>query len=121
VGRGWGNLHLHSATALIQEGQASVNLVAAIPSLHAGLTAAVSAFLWTRVRRKWRPLLVAYPLIMAFTLVYTAEHYVVDILLGWALAAVVVMTLQRYETRRAASSPVWTATRIEHSGRTVDS
>ena len=42
-----------------------------------------------RVRRRWRPLLVAYPLIMAFTLVYTAEHYVVDILLGWALAAVV--------------------------------
>ena len=32
----------------------------------------------------------AYPLIMAFTLVYTAEHYVVDILLGWALAAVVL-------------------------------
>ena len=28
----------------------------------------------------------AYPLIMAFTLVYTAEHYVIDILLGWALA-----------------------------------
>jgi hypothetical protein len=41
VGRGWGNLHLHSATALIEEGQASVNMVAAIPSLHAGLTAAV--------------------------------------------------------------------------------
>jgi membrane-associated phospholipid phosphatase len=59
----------------------------------------VSTFLWTRVHRKWRPLLVAYPLIMAFTLVYSAEHYVVDILLGWALAAVVVMMLQRYEAR----------------------
>ena len=82
VARGWGNLHLHSATALIDQGQASVNLVAAIPSLHAALTAAVSAFLWRRVHRRWRPLLVAYPLIMAFTLVYTAEHYVVDILLG---------------------------------------
>ena len=34
-------------------------------------------------------MLVAYPLVMAFTLVYTAEHYVIDILLGWALAAVV--------------------------------
>ena len=29
------------------------------------------------------------PLVMAFTLVYTAEHYVIDILLGWAFAAVV--------------------------------
>ena len=38
VGRGWGNLNLHSATALIDQGQASVNLVAAIPSLHAGMS-----------------------------------------------------------------------------------
>ncbi|WP_217155657.1 phosphatase PAP2 family protein [[Mycobacterium] fortunisiensis] len=102
VTRGWGKLHLHSATALIDQGQASVNLVAAIPSLHAGLTAAVAAFLWHRVNRGWRPVLVAYPLIMAFTLVYTAEHYVVDILLGWTLAAVVVMLLNRYEARRQA-------------------
>ena len=40
VGRGWGKLNLHSATALLDQGQASVNLVAAIPSLHAGMTAA---------------------------------------------------------------------------------
>ncbi|HEX2284821.1 MAG TPA: phosphatase PAP2 family protein, partial [Mycobacterium sp.] len=93
VARGWGKLNLHSATALIDQGQASVNLVAAIPSLHAGLTLAISAFLWNRVNRKWRPLFVAYVLVMAFTLVYTAEHYVVDILLGWALAAVVLVIL----------------------------
>ena len=101
VGRGWGKLNLHSASALIDQGQASVNLVAAIPSLHAGLTAAVAAFLWTRVERRWRPLLVAYVLVMAFTLVYTAEHYVVDILLGWALAASVVTVINRYDARRA--------------------
>jgi membrane-associated phospholipid phosphatase len=101
VGRGWGKLNLHSASALIDQGQASVNLVAAIPSLHAGLTAGVTAFLWNRVHRNWRPLLVAYPLIMAFTLVYSAEHYVIDILLGWALAAVVVAGLNRYDARRS--------------------
>jgi hypothetical protein len=100
VGRGWGKLNLHSATALIDQGQASVNLVAAIPSLHASLTAAVAAFLWTRVQRKWRPLLAAYVLVMAFTLVYTAEHYVVDILLGWVLAAVVLVAINRYERLR---------------------
>lgn len=102
VTRGWGKLNLHTATALIDQGQASVNLVAAIPSLHAALTAAVAAFLWNRVNRGWRPLLVAYPLIMAFTLVYTAEHYVIDILLGWALAGVVLFALNRYEGRRSA-------------------
>jgi len=104
VTRGWGKLNLHSAAALIDQGQANVNLVAAIPSLHAALTAAVAAFLWTRVPRKWRPLLVAYPLIMAFTLVYTAEHYVVDVLLGWVLAAVVIAATRYLNTRRATPS-----------------
>lgn len=104
VGRGWGKLNLQTASALIDQGQASVNLVAAVPSLHAGLTAAVAAFLWTRVQRKWRPLLVAYVLVMAFTLVYTAEHYVVDILLGWALAAVVVFGVNRFDAWNAQRS-----------------
>ncbi|MGE2689451.1 phosphatase PAP2 family protein [Mycolicibacterium pulveris] len=102
VGRGWGNLNMHTASALLDAGQASVNLVAAIPSLHAGMTAAVAAFLWHRVHKAWRPLLVAYVLLMAFTLVYTAEHYVIDILLGWALAAAVIAVLHRYERWRRA-------------------
>ncbi|WP_318276365.1 phosphatase PAP2 family protein [Mycobacterium talmoniae] len=97
--RGWGTLHLNSAKSLIDEGQANVNLVAAIPSLHAALTAMVAAFLWRRVAAKWRPLLVAYPLIMAFLLVYTAEHYVFDILLGWLFAVIVLMALARLEAR----------------------
>jgi hypothetical protein len=104
VGRGWGKLNLHSASALIDQGQASVNLVAAIPSLHAGLTLAVAAFLWRRVHRGWHPLMVAYVLVMAFTLVYTAEHYVIDILLGWALGAVMVAALNRWVSRRSQSS-----------------
>ncbi|WP_319456776.1 MULTISPECIES: phosphatase PAP2 family protein [unclassified Mycobacterium] len=105
VTRGWGKLNLHSAAALIDQGQANVNLVAAIPSLHSALSAAVAAFLWTRVQRRWRPLLVAYPLIMAFTLVYTAEHYVVDVLLGWALAAVVIAALWHLKPRRPNADP----------------
>ncbi|VEG51929.1 PA-phosphatase-like phosphoesterase [Mycolicibacterium aurum] len=102
VGRGWGKLNLHSASSLIDQGQASVNLVAAIPSLHAGLSMAIAVFLWTRVSTWWRPVLVAYPLIMGFTLVYTAEHYVIDLLLGWALAAVVIVVLRQFERRQAA-------------------
>lgn len=104
VGRGWGKLNLHSATALLDQGQASVNLVAAIPSLHAGLSLAIAAFLWHRLHRGWRPVLVGYVLIMAFTLVYTAEHYVIDILLGWALAVAVIVALTCYEVRRVKGS-----------------
>jgi PAP2 superfamily len=106
--RGWGTLHLQSASALVNSGQASVNLVAAIPSLHAALTAMISIFLWRRIRRRWRPLLVAYPLAMAFVLVYSAEHFVVDILLGWALAALVSALLALVDSwwarRRASKS-----------------
>jgi hypothetical protein len=106
--RGWGTLHLQSAGALVNSGQASVNLVAAIPSLHAALTAMISIFLWRRVRHGWRPLLVGYPLAMAFVLVYSAEHFVVDILLGWALAAMVSLVFGLFDSwwsrRRASTS-----------------
>lgn len=97
--RGWAKLDLDTARALLDAGQASVNLVAAIPSLHAGLSLAIAMFLWRRVNRAWRPLLVAHVLAMAFTLVYSAEHYVVDILLGWALAVVVVTALSAFHRR----------------------
>jgi len=110
--RGWGTLHLQSAGALLDSGQASVNLVAAIPSLHAAVTAMISMFLWRRVRRGWRPLLVAYPLAMAFVLVYSAEHFVVDILMGWALAAAVSAVLGLLDSwwsrRRASKSAALT-------------
>ncbi len=97
--RGWGTLHLDSARLLIDEGQAGVNEVAAIPSHHAALTILTCVFLWRRVRRRWRPLLAAYPLMMAFSLVYSAEHYVFDILLGWGAAAIVFAVVGQLESR----------------------
>src|SRR5581483_6030962 len=106
--RGWGTLHLQSAGALLNSGQASVNLVAAIPSLHAAVTAMTSIFLWRLVKARWRPLLVAYPVAMAFVLVYSAEHFVVDILIGWALAAAVSAVMALLDSwwlrRRARTS-----------------
>ncbi|OBF26847.1 phosphatase PAP2 family protein [Mycobacterium sp. ACS4331] len=102
--RGWGVLNLDTARALLDQGQASVNLVAAIPSLHAGLSLGIAMFLWNRINPWWRPALVAYPLIMAFTLVYSAEHYVIDILLGWALALAVTWILAALDRRRVAES-----------------
>lgn len=103
--RGWAKLNLDTARALIDQGQASVNLVAAIPSLHAGLSLAIAMFLWRRVHRGWRPLLAAYVLIMAFTLVYAAEHYVVDLLLGWLLAVIAMFALNRLSPHATAAPP----------------
>ena len=99
--RGWGTLHLHVARVLIDWGQATVNEVAAIPSLHAGVAAMVAIFFWRRIHWRWRPLLVGYALIMAFALVYSAEHYVIDILLGWAFAVIVLIVVGYLEARRS--------------------
>jgi len=98
---GWSELGLDSAESLIEKGQATVNLYAAVPSLHAAYTMLVAAFLWSRVRWWWRTLLVAYPLLMAFTLVYGGEHYVSDILLGWVYAGLVMLGWGWWERRRA--------------------
>jgi membrane-associated phospholipid phosphatase len=68
------------------------------------MTLAIAAFLWNRVRRRWQPLWAAYVIIMAFTLVYTAEHFVIDILLGWALAAVVLGAIAWFKSRRDGPS-----------------
>ena len=67
-------------------------LYTALPTLTRELGATTTQGLW---------IINAYPLVMAFTLVYTAEHYVIDLLLGWLLAAVVIVALNRFEGRRA--------------------
>lgn len=103
--RGWDKLGVPQAKALVDEGQAGVNQVAAIPSLHAAISALISVFFWPRVRKRWRPLLVAYALAMAFTLVYSGEHYVFDILLGWLLTALVTIGFNRWERWRERRWP----------------
>src|SRR5262249_28123176 len=67
------------------------NDVAAVPSLHAAYTMLIALFLWPRLDRRWRPLLVAYPIGMGLSLVYLGEHYLIDILLGWVYAAATIL------------------------------
>jgi membrane-associated phospholipid phosphatase len=68
--------------------------VAAVPSLHAAYTLLFALFLWPIAGRA-RPLLALYPVAMAFALVYSAEHYVSDILLGWAYTLAAVWVVSR--------------------------
>ena len=60
-------------------------------------------FFWKSAKR-WRWLLVTYTLAMAVTLIYTGEHYVIDIVLGWLYATVVFVVgsraFDRYARRR---------------------
>jgi PAP2 superfamily len=97
---GWSVLGTGTA-GLFSEGQASVNLVAAVPSLHSAFTALVAMFLWRRVNPLLRPLLVLYPLAMGLTLIATGEHYLFDVLLGWLYAGAAMAGCAWWERRRA--------------------
>jgi membrane-associated phospholipid phosphatase len=89
--------------------QQFVNKVAAVPSLHAATALLIALFFWSWTKR-WRWLLVLYPLAMAASLVYLGEHYVSDVLLGWVYAVVVFVLGNRvyewYETCAAARRAV---------------
>ncbi|MDT5038507.1 MAG: hypothetical protein QOE03_3692 [Micromonosporaceae bacterium] len=82
-GRAWNAIGLHGAGNVLNAGQLASNPVAAMPSLHTAFALFVVAFFLPGVRRRWWPLLLAYPLAMTLTLVYTGEHYVADVLVGW--------------------------------------
>jgi hypothetical protein len=85
-GRGFSWLHLHTVRNMIDMGTKTTNLVAAVPSLHAGFATLVSITLWRSVPKWARPLLAMYPVLMGLALVATGEHYVIDIVLGVAYA-----------------------------------
>lgn len=61
----------------------SGNAVAAMPSVHLGVTALIVCAMWTTPLR-WPAL--GYLLAMAFAVVYGGEHYAVDVLVGVMLA-----------------------------------
>lgn len=84
---GWDYLHLDVVGRLTQLGQDGSNPVAAMPSLHAGAALLVALFLWPSVSKWARGALLAYAVTMSAVLVYTGEHYVVDVLAGWSVAA----------------------------------
>jgi hypothetical protein len=101
--RGWEAVGLQRAGAALEAAQAGVNHVAALPSLHAAFSLLVVFLLWQRVTNvAVRVVLVLYPFAMAAALVYGGEHYVVDVLLGWLYAVVVLMLARAYENWRDA-------------------
>lgn len=102
--KGWEVIGVGTAS-WFSKGQNTVNLVAAVPSLHSALCMLVALSIWPRLRRRrLRPLLLLYPLAMGLTLMATGEHYFFDVALGWFYAGAVIAIWAWWE-RRAASSP----------------
>ena len=104
------HLHLASGAAVFTGGDKFDNNVAAMPSIHAAYPMLICLFFWKGASRGKRVLLLAYPLCMAFTLVYTGEHFVTDIVVGWLYAAVTFSVgsklLDRRDYRRAQRQSV---------------
>jgi membrane-associated phospholipid phosphatase len=69
----------------------------------------ICLFFWKGSSRRKRVLLAAYPICMAFSLVYTGEHFVTDIFVGWIYAAATMYfgskLLDRWEARRLRKKP----------------
>ena len=89
--------------AIWESGTRYANNVAAMPSLHAAYSLLIALFFWPLVARPWRLLLAAYPLAMAFALVYTGEHYVSVVLVGWAYAVGAYFAVEAIARRRVAA------------------
>jgi membrane-associated phospholipid phosphatase len=106
----WHSLSLHSAGSAIERGYQYANNVAAVPSLHTAFALLIAITLWPRTRKWLRPLVALYPLAMAFTLIYSGEHYFSDVALGWLYAAVTVVAcralLRWWASRRTESAVV---------------
>jgi hypothetical protein len=100
----WNHVGIHGAAFLFTGGNKFDNNIAAVPSLHAAYPMLLLLFFWKRARRPLRVLLVTYVLAMAFTLVYTGEHFVIDEVIGWAYAITAFLVgsrlLDRWQARQ---------------------
>ena len=122
IGGMWGHAGFYPAQSLFENGSGYVNVVAALPSLHAAYPVLIMLFFWGAARNWQRVLLAAYPLAMGFTLVYAGEHYVFDVVLGWIYAGVVygiVLAFERVRARARERGRAVGASPLELSGSRV--
>lgn len=101
----WFELGLSDVAAVFGEKSDYAFPVGALPSLHAAWPFLLLVFFWP-VASRWRVALVAYALAMALTLVYTADHFVFDVLLGWTYVIVAVLAVRSFTKRRQQSGDV---------------
>jgi membrane-associated phospholipid phosphatase len=98
----WGQLGVGTAQSLYENSD-FVNPVAAMPSLHAAFPLMLLLFFWSAGR--WvRLVLGLYTLAMAFALVYGGEHFVMDVVAGWAMALAVHFVVTAISRSRRRTS-----------------
>jgi membrane-associated phospholipid phosphatase len=86
-----------------------VNPIAAMPSLHAAFPVLCSLLLWRLYKWKAFPFYL-YAFLVIFTIVYTGDHYVTDILAGMILTIVCYLIAFRIKEAPSESGPLKTIT-----------
>jgi len=104
IGIVWSDVPIAHFNTLFERGAQYANAVAAVPSLHAAYTLLIAIVLWRFATWWGRVLLALYPVAMAFALVYTSEHYFVDVLLGWVYCLIAYWAVDRIADRIAERS-----------------
>ena len=76
------------------------NAIAAMPSLHASFALIIPAFFLPWIKPKWlKATVLLFPVLMLTSLVYLAEHWVIDGLVGWAIVGASFWFWNRMERR----------------------
>jgi membrane-associated phospholipid phosphatase len=101
------HLDLNRMGALFHSGTQYANKVAAVPSLHAAYPMLLLLFFWST---GWavRALLGTYVLAMGLAVVYVGEHFIFDVLVGWAYAGAIMVACaaasRAWERRRSSAA-----------------
>jgi membrane-associated phospholipid phosphatase len=104
AGRGFTAMGLHAAANSWKNALDWGNAVAAMPSLHASFALIVPAFFLPWIKPKWlKAVVLLFPVLMLTSLVYLAEHWVIDGLVGWAIVGGSFWFWNRVEDRRRRS------------------
>lgn len=100
AGRGFYHIGFESFRDGYKLALSNGNGVAAMPSLHASFALIVPAFFLPWIKPRWlKAVVLVFPIIMLSSLVYLAEHWVIDGLAGWAITGLTFWFWNRMEHR----------------------
>jgi hypothetical protein len=101
AGRGFTAMGLHAAAVSWKNALDWGNAVAAMPSLHASFALMVPAFFLPWIKPRWlKAVVLLFPVLMLTSLVFLAELWVIDGLVGWAIVGGSFLFWNAFEDRQ---------------------
>ena len=101
TGRGFQDMGFHGFVRGWQQALDWGNAVAAMPSLHTAFALFVPAFFLPMIKPVWlKAVVLLFPVLMLMSLVYFAEHWVIDGIVGALLVGLSFLVWNRIERRQ---------------------